>query len=157
MCDVHLLWIHMKVWEPQLEKIHGIRAQVPSGVVQKGDIRTKPQFHIMLLDLKGKCYLFNTPLANNELLRKECQPASNKTSCKTLFLSKTPKLTKTLKPCRTKSPRNKNFQCHYHGLLKTYVFSYFLASLVSVASNLVVTHGGSSWYWSWGWDAWGCV
>jgi hypothetical protein len=26
MCDVHLLWINMKVWEPQSEKIHGICA-----------------------------------------------------------------------------------------------------------------------------------
>ncbi len=117
---------------------------MPGGVVEKGDICIKPQFHIMLLNLKGKCYLYNTPLVNNELLHKGCQLASNKTSCRTLFLSKTPKLTKTLKPCRTKSPRNKNFQCHYHGLLRTYVFFYFLPSLVFVASDPIITHGGSS-------------
>jgi hypothetical protein len=112
MCDVHLLWIHMKVWEPQSEKIHGIHAQVPSGVVQKGDIYIKPQFCIMLLDLKGKCCLLGNPLANNELLHKGCQPTSNKASCITLFMSK------TLKPYRTKSLGNKNFQCHYHGLVE---------------------------------------
>jgi hypothetical protein len=97
----------------------------------------------MLLDLKGKCYLLNTPLPNNELLHKGCQPPSDKTSCKTLFLSKTPKLTKTLKPCRTKSPRNKNFQCHYSWVVDDlHVFLFF--PLVLVVSNLLVIHGGSS-------------
>jgi hypothetical protein len=118
MCDVHLLWIHMKVWKPQSEKMHGIHAQVLSGVVQKGDICIKPQFCIMLLDRNGKCCLLGTPLVNNEILHQGCQPTSNKTSCRTLFMSKTPKLIETLKPCRTKSLGNKIFQCHYHGLVE---------------------------------------
>jgi len=38
----------------------------------------EPQFCIMLQDLKQVCYLFGTPLANNELMHKGCQLASNK-------------------------------------------------------------------------------
>jgi len=85
-------------------------------VVQKGNICIKPQFHIVLLHLKGKCYLLGTPLANNELLHNRCHPISNKASCRTLFLLETlnSKLIKTLRPCCTKSHGNKNFQCHYH-------------------------------------------
>jgi len=79
----------MKVWEPQLGKIHGVCAWVYSGVVEKGNIHIKPQFHIMLLDLKQKCYLLGIPFANNEFMHKWCHIVNNKTSCKTLFLSNT--------------------------------------------------------------------
>jgi hypothetical protein len=116
MCDVHLLWINMKVWKSQPKKIHGIHVQMLGGVDQKGNICIKPQFQIMLLDMKGECCLLSTPLVNDELLHKGCHFASNKTSCRTLFLSKTLnlKLIETLRPCSTKFHGNKNFQCHYH-------------------------------------------